>query len=116
MTWPLAVFDWWDAGDGVKLARFTGGPDNHFVGTGVAWAHPSEDEQEGFCIGTLQYDIPENTAWRGSPQWQLTQLDPLTLSPSILCTAHRDWHGFIWDGRWVKAGGSFPAPSTPETT
>ena len=34
--------------------------------------------------------------------WTLHSLDPLTLSPSLLCRACGD-HGFIRDGKWVKA-------------
>lgn len=104
MTWPLEAFtDWWDAGEGVKLAFFASAPDNHFVGRGVAWAHPVDDEPQGFCIGTLQYAIPENAAWVGSPQWPVLSEDPLTLDGSVLCTAHRHWHGYIINSRWTWA-------------
>lgn len=34
--------------------------------------------------------------------WDLIQLEPLTLSPSLLCRACGD-HGFIRNGKWVKA-------------
>lgn len=35
------------------------------------------------------------------PRWVVEQLEPLTLSPSILCDC--GFHGFIRDGRWVPA-------------
>jgi hypothetical protein len=34
--------------------------------------------------------------------WDVLSIDPLTLSPSILCRACGD-HGFIRDGKWVQA-------------
>lgn len=34
--------------------------------------------------------------------WDVLQREPLTLSPSLLCRVCGD-HGFIRDGRWVKA-------------
>ncbi len=36
------------------------------------------------------------------PSWELVSWDPLTLSPSLLCRSCGD-HGFIRDGKWVKA-------------
>lgn len=39
----------------------------------------------------------------GPPQgWTLEKLEPLTLSPSLLCR-QCGHHGFIRDGRWVPA-------------
>ena len=35
-------------------------------------------------------------------QWTVESRDPLTLSPSILCTTCGH-HGFIRDGKWVPA-------------
>ena len=34
--------------------------------------------------------------------WRIERLDPLTLSPSLLCRACGH-HGFIRDGKWVPA-------------
>lgn len=100
MTWPMEVFDWWDAGHGVKLAFFASGTDNHFIGSGLAWAHPDGGD---FCVSCLQFDIPNNAAWAAGPQWHIEQMNPVTLSPSILCTAHRQWHGYVRNGLWVPA-------------
>jgi len=36
------------------------------------------------------------------PTWEVISLDPLTLSPSLLCRACQH-HGFIREGRWVPA-------------
>jgi hypothetical protein len=36
--------------------------------------------------------------------WKLVSLNPLTLSPSIACREHPvEHHGFIREGKWVKA-------------
>lgn len=37
-----------------------------------------------------------------SDGWELVSLEPLTLSPSLLCRVCGH-HGFIRDGRWVPA-------------
>ena len=34
--------------------------------------------------------------------WDVVSMEPLTLSPSILCTLCKD-HGFIRDSKWIKA-------------
>jgi hypothetical protein len=41
----------------------------------------------------------------GPDAWTLDSLDPLTVSPSILCRgkACGDFHGFIRNGGWVSA-------------
>jgi hypothetical protein len=35
------------------------------------------------------------------PLWQVESWEPLTLSPSVLCSC--GWHGWIRQGRWVRA-------------
>lgn len=44
--------------------------------------------------------LPVKPAWRDG--WDVVSVEPLTLSPSILCTACKH-HGYIRDGRWVPA-------------
>jgi hypothetical protein len=71
--------------------------------------HPlrPDDDQEfcrerGFCEGAAQLD--GETARQIAPGralWQVISMDPLTLSPSILC--HCGEHGMIRDGIWVNA-------------
>ena len=60
---------------------------------GLDYWHPCRDGKEapGF--------IPLDDGARG---WTLGKLDPLTVSPSLLCRACGH-HGFIRDGRWVPA-------------
>lgn len=51
----------------------------------------------------LPVDVPSK--WdeiRGAePVWHLAQIEPLTVTPSILC-AMCGTHGFITDGKWVS--------------
>lgn len=58
------------------------------------------------CMGSIYFDIPETRA--AAPQhaanyamWQLNSLEPLDVSPSLLCSCGH--HGFIRSGRWVPA-------------
>jgi len=54
------------------------------------------------CMGGVTFD--SETARRiepGKPTWTVESWEPLTLSPSLLCSCGD--HGFIRDGRWVKA-------------
>ena len=37
----------------------------------------------------------------GAPKWTVESWEPLTLSPSLLC--HCGDHGFVRQGRWVRA-------------
>jgi hypothetical protein len=50
-----------------------------------------------WCMGTVNID--PNTA---QGVWQLIQLDPLTIDPSILCRTCGE-HGYIREGQWVDA-------------
>ncbi len=47
--------------------------------------------------GEVQRRIEPN-----KPTWTVESWEPLTLSPSLLCTACGD-HGFVRGGRWVAA-------------
>lgn len=53
--------------------------------------------------GGVLFDLPGvKEAFPGRATWRVESWDPLTLSPSLLCTACGD-HGFIREGRWVPA-------------
>lgn len=62
-------------------------------------------KQDGaWCCGWVSFN---GSAWVKSfggrvQGWDVQQRAPLTLSPSILCRVCGD-HGFIREGRWVKA-------------
>lgn len=78
-----------DVGSGVRIERryLDGGLD------GIAWWHA--------CNGVDREDyMPMQPAWKDG--WVVEQVQPLTLSPSIMCLACQ-FHGFIRDGKWVSA-------------
>lgn len=79
-----------DIGDGVSI-KFERRDD---VITGLFWDH-------GCTWGytPILFDIPGNEHVPPDGKWQLESLEPLTLSPSLLCLCGR--HGFIRQGRWV---------------
>lgn len=64
--------------------------------------HLNKDGKE--CAGFIAF---KDGAWAKEfdntiTTWDVISLDPLTLSPSILCRACGD-HGFITNGKWVPA-------------
>jgi hypothetical protein len=59
---------------------------------------------EGLCEGGIVFDTERNRAtpaWDAQARWQVDSWDPLTISPSVLCACGD--HGFIREGRWVRA-------------
>ncbi len=61
-----------------------------------------------YCAGGFYWRQPVTyrdkiTPWqeRKVTLWQLESIDPLTLSPSILCNCGH--HGFIKQGKWIQA-------------
>jgi hypothetical protein len=63
---------------------------------GVAYFHP--DGKGGTCEGWIPFNGIEGEK-RG---WDVLSVEPLTLSPSLLCRACGH-HGFIREGKWVPA-------------
>lgn len=49
----------------------------------------------------IPLDVPQNAHIAADDKWQVECLDPVTLSPSLLCPCGH--HGFIRQGRWVPA-------------
>lgn len=84
-----------DIGHGVTIARVVhgagAGPDLAGKLVGLDYRHPGCGPDRGSWIPL-----------DGSSAWTIVQLEPLTLSPSVLCTACGH-HGFIQGGRWVPA-------------
>jgi hypothetical protein len=75
---------------------------------GLIVTHPRPDGG-GECVSGIDFDtsvrqrmIDGGLLPPGRPSWTVVQDEPLTLSPSLLCTACGH-HGFIQDGRWVPA-------------
>jgi len=54
-----------------------------------------------FCEGAITFDTPTAREVFKGPFWQVESWDPLTLSPSILCSCGD--HGYIRESRWVPA-------------
>lgn len=54
------------------------------------------------CAGAVLFDDPVvREVFSGRPVWQVESWDPLTISPSVLCSCGD--HGFVRGGRWVPA-------------
>lgn len=57
------------------------------------------------CSGFITF---EGSSWVAEfdpgqvPVWKIENVEPLTLSPSLLCRVCGD-HGFIMNGKWVPA-------------
>lgn len=52
------------------------------------------NKTDGLCGGWVPFE--------GNKAWTVESWEPLTLSPSLLCTACSN-HGWIRSGRWVNA-------------
>lgn len=65
---------------------------------GLALRHPKPDGS-GECEASIMFNLPELRLESGHG-WTVESWDPLTLSPSLLCTACGD-HGYVRGGRWV---------------
>lgn len=72
------------------------------INGGLLWHRVPENSLSatpGWCVGGFCTRQEGNTA--GVPIWDLESIDPITLSPSILCGCGH--HGFIKNGKWVQA-------------
>lgn len=83
-----------DIGSGVTIAFVQ----HNGVAVGLVEEH---DSPAGRCSGYVRFRIPQNDT-TNRPSWIVEQEDPLTLSPSVLCTTCHH-HGYIRNGRWVGA-------------
>jgi hypothetical protein len=74
---------------------------------GAIIRHPRSDGV-GECAGGVVFEsygailIAAVTPSAAGARWNVESWDPLTISPSVLCTACGD-HGFIRAGRWINA-------------
>lgn len=78
---------WRDIGEGVEIELRYIGARLH----GIAYRHPVPYAATGRCEGYIDF---------GPDGWTIESLDPLTVSPSLLCRGCGH-HGFIRDGKWV---------------
>ncbi|HSU34345.1 MAG TPA: hypothetical protein VLJ88_01670 [Propionibacteriaceae bacterium] len=91
---------WRDIGGGHEISFYTGEDDA--VRIGLLDRHHKPDGTPCNGPGSVPFDVPENANTPDRARWQLVSVEPLTLSPSLLCQLCGD-HGFIRDGKWVVA-------------
>ena len=65
---------------------------------GLYWSHPPL----GGVGNGARCEAGSYVPLRGPGAWTLESLEPLTLSPSLLCNRCKT-HGFIRGGQWVPA-------------
>lgn len=102
--------EWVDLGDGHAYLfaqwapdrdlnpQYVGIPDVERYAAIVKHATPTGEP----CMGGITFD--SEVARRidpGKPTWTVESWEPLTVSPSLLCDCGD--HGFIRNGRWVRA-------------
>lgn len=87
-----------DIGSGVTVRRTE---DARGEWVGLIRVHPRRGGS-GTCASAVAFDTPASRAAHreGMPLHTVVSWDPLTLSPSLLCTACGH-HGHIRGGRWV---------------
>lgn len=54
-----------------------------------------------YCEGAITFDGPVLREVFNGPFWTVESWEPLTLTPSLRC--HCGDHGFITNGKWVRA-------------
>ena len=69
----------------------------------VGWIfkHPQPTYPTGECYGLIYIKEPFPGRAKPTPLWTVVQVEPLTLTPSVLCGLHPQWHAFITAGRWT---------------
>lgn len=105
MRWLLEKLDVTQIGSREWIAYYTSGEER----TGIIELHELDDGT--ICGGSVRFAMPYGApavprAEGVQPEWHVDSLDPLTLSPSVLCAPDRGGcghHGFIRGGRWVGA-------------
>lgn len=66
-------------------------------GEHIEWRHDCVERDSGVQMDLVLASLPI-----GESGWQVEQVEPLTVSPSILCHRCRV-HGFIRNGQWLPA-------------
>jgi len=92
------IFSRW-APDRDLNPQYAGLPDVDPWGLVVDHLKPDGTPCAGGCI-TFDTEVARQL-YPGRARWTLESLEPLTVSPSLLCSCGD--HGFIRGGRWVPA-------------
>jgi hypothetical protein len=100
-----------DLGDGHTLRWVSFAPDRSIAKNAETYAnvpddprcgaivtHTTDKTETGLCEGYIGLNPAVNTT---RATWQVESWEPLTLSPSLLCSCGD--HGFIRGGKWVRA-------------
>lgn len=75
--------------------RYDGIADVEHFGMSLEHLTPQGTPHEGF----ITFDTPAaRLVSPGFPTWQVSSWEPLTCTPSVLCSC--GWHGFITNGKW----------------
>lgn len=83
---------WVDAGHGMRYTI-------HFEdGAPITLYEKHHCPLLGDNAGAIPLDVPQNSHVPADGKWQIESVDPLTLSPSLLCPCGH--HGFIRNGLW----------------
>jgi hypothetical protein len=96
----LKYYGWYpDRSIESNATRYAGVPDVDRCGAAV----PHLKADGTLCEGFVTFDgETQRVVFPNHARWQVLSVDPLTLSPSLLCKACVD-HGFIRDSKWVRA-------------
>jgi hypothetical protein len=88
-----------DIGHGVTVSRTT---DKAGEWVGLIRRHPKKGSAGERCASAVAFDTPASRLAHGESMsfHQVISLDPLTLSPSLLCRACGH-HGHIVKGQWA---------------
>lgn len=74
---------------------------------GLILDHPDARDPAKRCTSGVTFDSPATAGLMPNhPRWVVESWEPLTLSPSILCTESKGGcglHGYIRAGQWVPA-------------
>lgn len=88
-----------DFGHGVR-GRWLVNADGVKIGLLESHPMPNPPRPGRRCFGSIYFDVPQLPAeMRRAATWTLNSLDPLDVSPSLLCVTCGH-HGFIRQGRW----------------
>jgi hypothetical protein len=88
-----------DAGGGFSWCFYYADDKDDPVGI-FEWHDCSGHQGDG--PSSVPFDVPANAHIENRHKWQVESLDPITISPSILCNLC-GFHGFLREGRWVSA-------------
>lgn len=91
---------WLDDNNALELVRWKDETEPYQA----LWWHRSArpDAPHVWCLGSVRWRIPPAPEHfpADSVVWDLVSWEPLTISPSLLCSCGA--HGFIRDSKWVS--------------